>query len=214
MNYIYIIGTGSYAGVMLELAEACGYNVAGFYNAYGENSVNEIMDISVIGEFSECTENELKGKSFIVAVGDNKIRHDIMERVNALGGKTPTLIHPSAHISKSAVIGNGVYIHMGAVIWTKAILGDYTIISPNVVVGHHAKVGHSCLISVSSVVGAKIKVGDYTMFGIGSIAISGLGRIGENVMLGAGTTAVKEIPDNVLAVGSPARIIKDRKPIE
>lgn len=214
MKEIYIVGIGSYSEVMYELAVDCGYIVKGFYDAYDGDHISEIMGKTVLGHFAKCTCEDIKGKYFIVAVGDNKIRHSIMSRIDDYGGYLPTLIHPDAKISSSAQIGKGVYMHMGVVVWTKAVIGDFSIVSPNTVIAHHAKVGNACLISVSSVVGARVCVGDYTMFGIGSIAITGVNNIGKNVMLGAGTTATKDIEDNVLAVGSPARVIKQREPIE
>ena len=214
MKEIYIVGIGLYSEVMYELATDCGYTVNGFYDIYNGEYRTEVMGIAVLGCFSELDASDIKDKDFIVAVGDNKMRHDLMLKIEECGGNLPTLIHPEAKISKSARIGKGVYIHMGAVLWTESEVGDYSIVSPNTVIAHHAKVGQSCLISVSSVVGARVHVGNYTMFGIGSIAITGVDTIGENVMLGAGTTATKNIEDNVLAVGSPARVVKQREPIE
>ncbi|HQB40063.1 MAG TPA: hypothetical protein PL053_12440 [Deltaproteobacteria bacterium] len=45
------------------------------------------------------------------------------------------------------------------------------------------------------------------MVGAGSTIIPNL-NIGENVVIGAGSTVISDLPDNVTAVGSPARIIK------
>jgi len=212
MKDIYIVGAGTYGEAMYELAEDCGYNVVGYYDESDEKIGTDVMDVPVIGKLSEC--KDIQGKKFIVAIGNNKIRHDIMTDIISKGGDVPTLIHPTAKISKTAVIGKGVYIQMGAVIWTKVEIGDFSIISPNTVIAHHTKIGHSCLISTLCCVGASIEVGAYTMFGIGCIAITGIERVGHNVMLGAGTTVIDNVEDNVLMVGSPARKIRDRQPVE
>lgn len=214
MKEIYIVGSGTYGDAMFELAEECGYRVMGFYDDDTSKHGKNIMNTTVIGGFSALTDSEIAGRNFIVAIGNGKIRHDIMENINERGGITPTLIHPTAKISKSAKIGKGVYIQMGAVIWTKAELGDYVIISPNAVIAHHSKIGHSSLVSTSCVVGASIDIGAYCFFGIGSIVITGVKKVGKNVMLGAGTTVIKDIEDNVLMVGSPARVIREREPVE
>ncbi len=214
MKDLYIIGAGTYGEVMYELAEACGYNVCGFFDESDEKQNADIMDKKVIGKFSECDADFVKDKRFVVAIGANKIRHDIMTSILNMGGSLPTLIHPSAQISPTAKIGCGVYIHAGAYIWTRVTIGDFTIISPNTVIAHHTTIGHSCLISTLCTVGASINIGEYTMFGIGSIAITGIHSVGRNVVLGAGTTATKDVEDNVLMVGSPARKIRDREPVE
>lgn len=214
MKEIYIIGSGTYGEVMYELAEECGYKVLGFFDDDAEKSGEMVMDTPVIGRFCDLDDSEVSGKNFIVAIGNNPTRHKIMENINKRGGITPTLIHPTAQISKSAKIGKGVYIQMGAVIWTKAELGDYVIISPNTVVAHHSKIGHSSLISTSCAVGASVEVGEYCFFGFGSIVITGIKKVGKNVMLGAGTTVIKDTEDNVLMVGSPARVVREREPVE
>lgn len=210
---IIIIGAGTYGEVMFELAESCGYQVVGFLDEDDNKLGEEVMGVKVEGKFSDWKVEDIRNKNFVVAIGNNKIRHDIMVSILANGGNTPTLIHPTAQISKSAQIGKGVYIQMGAVIWTKVHIGDFTIISPNTVIAHHTSIGHSCLISTLCAVGASLTIGNYTMFGFGSIAITGMKKIGDNVVLGAGTTVIKDVGDNVLMVGSPARKVRDRDPI-
>ena len=53
----------------------------------------------------------------------------------------------------------------------------------------------------------KIKVGDNSFIGINSIIMPGV-TIGSNVVIGAGSIVVKDIPSNSVAVGIPARVIK------
>lgn len=214
MKDIYIIGAGTYGEVMYELAETCGYNVIGYFDEDDNKLGTRVMGVEVVGKFSTLSSSKIVGKSFIVAIGDNKTRCDIMTRINNHGGITPTLIHPTAVVSKSANIGKGVYIQAGAVIWTKVIISDFVIISPNTVIAHHTKLGKACMISTLCVVGANLEIGDYTFFGIGSIAITGINKVGKNVYLGAGTTVIKDTEDNILMVGSPARKIKKRNPVD
>lgn len=213
MKNISIIGAGTYGEVMYELAEACGYAVEAFFDEDEDKIGTQVMGVPVKGKFSSLTDEEVAGKEFIVAIGNNKIRRDIMTDINDRGGVTPTLIHPTAYISASAQIGKGVYIQMGAVIWTKVILSDFVIISPNTVIAHHTKLGTASMVSTMCTVGASVEVGEYSFFGIGSIVITGVKSVGKNVYLGAGATVTKDVGDNVLLVGTPARVIKEREPI-
>lgn len=52
-----------------------------------------------------------------------------------------------------------------------------------------------------------IKIGDYVYIGNNVIILPGV-TIGNNVVIGAGAVVSKSIPDNSLAVGVPARVIK------
>jgi len=79
------------------------------------------------------------------------------------------------------------------------IHADYgvpTILGKGITVGHRAML-HGCT------------VGDYSLIGIGATVLNGA-RIGKNCIVGAHTliTEGKEIPDNSLVVGAPARVIR------
>ena len=110
LKEVYIIGAGTYGEAMYELAEILGYRVKGFYDEDDKKIDTMVMGVRVLDKFSNLKKDEISQKNFIVAIGNNKIRQNIMERINECGGKTPTLIHPTAIISPSAEIGKGVYI--------------------------------------------------------------------------------------------------------
>lgn len=206
---IYIVGAGTYGEVMYELVKILDYKVKGFFDEDDQKQGKPIMGSEVIGKFSQLKEHEIKNKQFIVAIGNNSIRYEIMMKINKLGGKTPTLIHPSAVISPSAEIGNGVYIHAKAYIWTKVKIGDYCIISPNVVIAHHSTIGKACLVSTQSSVGASIRIDDRVFVGMGSTIVTGVSSIGENTIIGAGATVLKNVEKNSVYAGVPARKIRD-----
>ena len=208
MNEVYIVGAGTYGEAMYELAEVLGYKVKGFYDEDEGKIGKVVMGVKVIGKFSQIVDLERQSKQFIVAIGSNSVRFDIMMKINQLGGKTPTLIHPSAIISPSADIGNGVYIQANAYIWTKVKIDDFCIISPNVVIAHHTSVGKACLISTLSGVGASIKIENKVFVGMGSTIVTGLSLIGENTIIGAGAVVLKNADKNSVYAGVPAKRIR------
>ncbi len=55
---------------------------------------------------------------------------------------------------------------------------------------------------------AKVKIGDYVFLGADCIVMPGV-TIGNRVIIGAGSIVTKDIPDNSVAVGNPARVISD-----
>ena len=206
---VYIIGAGTYGEVMWELAVLNGYEVKGYYDEDESKLNNMIMGTKVIGKFSDLPEADIKNNNYIVAIGNNDIRYNIMSRINALGGMTPTLIHPSAVISKSAKIGKGVYIQANAHIWTKVNVSDYCVISPNVVVAHHSSLGKACLVSTLSAVGASINVEDFVFIGMGATIVTGVTSIGKNSIIGAGAVVLKDVEENSVYAGVPAKKIRD-----
>ena len=72
-----------------------------------------------------------------------------------------------------------------------------------VTVGEGVTIGHSCILHGCS-------IGDNTLIGMGSIIMNGA-RIGKNVIIGAGSLVLENtvIPDNTVAFGRPAAVMRD-----
>ncbi len=141
--------------------------------------------------------------------------------IKAYKDKEP-VIHESCFIAETANIVGDVTIGSNSNIWYNVVIRadvDYvkigentniqdnsvvhnsagfpTIIGDNVTVGHNAIV-HAC------------KVGNNTLIGMGSIILDGA-EIGEETIIGAGALVApgKKIPSGVLAVGSPAKVVRE-----
>ncbi|MGD6778418.1 NeuD/PglB/VioB family sugar acetyltransferase [Sutcliffiella horikoshii] len=205
---IYIIGAGTYGEAMCELAEVLGYKVNGFYDEDEKKQGKPIMGTYVIGKFSDLAYDEINNKQFIVAIGNNELRHKIMNKIVENRGNTPTLIHPTAVVTPSAEIGKGVYIQANAYIWTKVKIDDYCIISPGVVIAHHSTIGKACLVSTLSGVGASINVGDKVFIGMNATLVTGISDIGENSIIGAGAVVLKNTDRDSVYAGIPAKKIR------
>ena len=52
-----------------------------------------------------------------------------------------------------------------------------------------------------------VYIGDNVWIGAGVIIVPGI-RIGKNSVIGAGSVVTKDIPDNVVAVGNPCKILR------
>ncbi len=104
---IYVLGVGHNTPVFIDLALACGYKIAGMYH-YAEGRTGEIdHGFEILGSFTDLFSSErLDGKNFLLSMGDIAIRKELTEKIEAKGGKIPTLIHPSAVISAFATIAS------------------------------------------------------------------------------------------------------------
>lgn len=210
-----IIGAGSYGEAILELANNCGFNIISFYDDNKEKKGKIILGVQVLGTINDLFKQRIDNKYFAVAIGNNNIRTDILEKIRLKGGNTPSLIHSSAGISPYAEIGRGVYIHPKSVIWTRVIIEDDCIISPLSLIAHHSVMKRGSFVSSSSAIGANIIIEEKAFIGIGSTIMTGVKKIGKNSIVGAGSVVIHDVLPNTIVAGVPAKIIKyrDRKKI-
>lgn len=123
--------------------------------------------------------------------------------INKLRGNTdiPTLI------KKGLSVGEDVFINFGCIIdesfcWLISI-GDHVTLAPNVhILAHDASTKKE--LGYTKIGG--VNIGNYVFVGAGSILLPGV-SIGNRVVIGAGSVVTKNIPDNSLAVGNPAKVI-------
>ena len=104
-------------------------------------------------------------------------------------------ISPRVYISKTVGLrhqGLGVVIHPNAEI------GENVVIRQNVSIGTNAKPGQG---------GFAPKIGNNVMIGAGACVLGNI-TIGNNATIGANAVVLNDVPDNSIAVGIPAKIIK------
>ena len=104
---LYALGIGHNSPVFIDLALACGYKIAGLYH-YNDTRTGEIdHGYEILGSFDDLFAKEsLEGMSFLLTMGDNRIRTELSNKIIEKGGSVPTLIHPTAVISAFAKISD------------------------------------------------------------------------------------------------------------
>lgn len=99
----------------------------------------------------------------------------------------------TAQIGKNTVLGYG---GLGIVIHFNAIIGENCIIFQHVTIGGTNKIQQVPVIGNNVLIGAGAKI-------LGPV------KIGNNVVIGANAVVNKDIPDNTLVGGVPARVLKE-----
>jgi galactoside O-acetyltransferase len=149
----------------------------------------------------------------------NQLRHSESAKKQALLSEMFADIGPNCYIETPFYANfGGRHVHFGKNVYanfnltlvddTHIYVGDYTLIGPNVTI---ATAGHPIqpdLRKSGYQYNASVHVGKNCWLGAGVIVLPGI-TIGDNVIAGAGAIVTKNLPDNVVAVGNPARVLRE-----
>ena len=104
-------------------------------------------------------------------------------------------------------LAEGVQIIQGAIVNRGVSIGKHTIVNTNATVDHDCKIGDFVHIAPGATLCGGVKVGKRTLIGANATVLPNC-EIGANVNVGAGAVVTTDLPDNVVVVGVPAKIIK------
>ena len=111
-------------------------------------------------------------------------------------------------IGDNTWIGQNCFFHSAGEI----TIGKNVGIAPGVKIltSFHGEEGAEKPILFSDLEFAEVIIGDDADIGIGAIILPGV-KIGKGVQIGAGAIVTRDIPDYAVAVGNPAKVIRQRK---
>lgn len=213
MKNIVLIGGGNQAHYTIDIIEKEGkYNIVGIIDSIQEIG-SDRFGYKILGRQENLKEliSIYNIEGGIISIGDNWSRYyvynqilDIVPDFNFVNA-----IHPSVVIGNTTELGVGIVAMAGCIFNPKAKIGNFTFFATGAQVEHDNEIGDFASISAGSLTGGYVKLGKFSAITLG-VTIMDRIEIGENTVVGAGSLVIKSLPDNVLAYGNPAKIIRDR----
>ena len=209
---VYIFGAGGWGRVIFDVAYRMGFSIIGFLDQ-NPNSWNQIIfGKKVLGNESILFSNTLSIQSLAIAIGDNnrrkKISIELQQRSKQL--ELLNLIDPFTMVSTFSSMGVGVMILPGATIQAGSNIGNGAILNNACSIGHGSDVGNFCHISHGAHLGGEVRIGEGTLVGLNATILPRV-KIGSWSVIGAGAVVTSDIPDRVVAIGVPARVVREIK---
>ena len=144
-----------------------------------------------------------------IIIGVNKPNNkiNVVKAFNSWNDSFIHLIHKSAQISSTTEIKKGVMINCLVSVAAYCTIGEFVTINRNVSIGHHTNIGAYSTINPGANIAGFVTIGKGSFIGMGANIIDNI-SIGSNSIVGAGSLVTSDIPDNVIAYGSPCKIIR------
>ena len=179
-----------------------------FISDFKKKHVISGIDVFNWEEFTKIySTNDAK---IVISVGEPKIRKELREIVTVGGYKLQTLIHPSSFTGTETHIGDGVVIQFGCFISCNVNVGDNALFQPHSSAGHDSIIGSDSVISSFVSISGACSIGDQVYIGM-NVPVKEKINIGTESIIGMGSVVLRDIPENVIALGNPARAIKDNE---
>lgn len=213
MKNIVLIGGGNQAHYTIDIVEKEGkYNIIGIIDSIHEVG-SDRFGYKILGRQENISQliEEYNIKGGVISIGDNWSRYYVYNQILEL---VPTFtfvnaIHPSVIIGNNVKLGVGIVAMAGCIFNPKSQIGDFTFFATGAQVEHDCQIGDFSSISAGSITGGYVKLGKFSAITLGVTVIDRL-EIGENTVVGSGSLVTKSLPDNVLAYGSPAKVMRNR----
>lgn len=207
---LILVGGGGHCKVVLsQIKKLKEFEIIGIVDNYKPIG-SPINGVNIIGTDEDLKKFYEKGiKYALITVGsikDNFIRYKLYKMVKEIGFILPTIISPSSIIDETVNIDEGTVIMPNCVIDANSCIGVNCIINSSTTIGHDCIISNHCHIAPGVHIAGGVEIDELTFIGIGATIIQGI-KIGKNVTIGAGSIISKNIFNNIITVGYPAKNI-------
>jgi sugar O-acyltransferase (sialic acid O-acetyltransferase NeuD family) len=143
----------------------------------------------------------------IVAIGEPLSRKEMYERLKLKGFPFARIVDPSARISPTAQIGSGCIVGPGSFVSSNSVLEENVMLEIHTIVGHDITIGMHSVISSCTILGGSAQVGKLSFIGL-NCSVKEKTTIGSHVVIGMQSAVFTDIPDGMIALGNPCRVVR------
>lgn len=208
---LVLLGVSNTVGDLIELAQACGYQV----EAIVLNAPEVVRPRTLTLEQRLA---RLAARPAIVPLASYEPRSEVEHLIAPVGHKREiaqtladrnlsyaTLVHPSALVSPSAQVGVGAIIGAGTVVGSLAVIGEHVTINRLVFVGHDSTIGDFSRLAAGCRIAGQVRVGSDVTVGMGGTLLEEI-EVGDGAVIAAGAVVRGDVAAFTMVAGVPATV--------
>ncbi len=197
---LLVLGATGFAKIAIDIVRSTqGLSLVGIVDMKYPN-VAPVMGLDIVGGYDALERLYADGcRNLFNAMSDKQGtgRAVTYEMARKIDFSFPNIIHPSAILEKSAILGNGNLVCAGAIIGSEVRVGNDCIINAGSIISHDTVLGDHCNIASGAVLAGGVTVGENTLVGQNVSVYMGV-RIGKNVTIQNGCSVFRNVPDNAV----------------
>jgi len=205
--YLVLIGGGEHASVIVDTIRsgAAAPDILGFVDPDSQAVIKADTKVRNLGDDSQL--KNLPPVAAVIAFASmaaQRARGRAVDRLSNFVVEWVTIVHPSASVSNSAVLGAGTVIMAGAIVQAGAIVGKHCVVNSGAIVEHDVVLHDYVQVASGAVVGGGAQIGEYAYIGLGA-SVRDHVVIGHDSIVGMGGAVVVNIEPESIVMGVPAR---------
>lgn len=199
---LVIFGCGGHARSVADVALSNGIGEILFVDP-NARPAERVLGFPVITDI-EFASKPRPDAAFFVALGDNRQRQEVFDRLVTDGMLPVALVARGIYRGAGVTIGDGAFVGAGAHLGPEARIGPNTIINTRSIVEHGSTVGAHTHVAVNVTLAGFVHIGDRAMIGAGATVIDRV-SICSDTIIGAGSVVIADITEAGTYVGAPVR---------
>jgi sugar O-acyltransferase (sialic acid O-acetyltransferase NeuD family) len=206
-RHAVIVGAGGHAVSVAETVRSAGLNIIAFVSEAGPAAA--LLGHPVVPAVPDGHVED--GGVIVIAIGDNTIREQVWARLRGTAplASFPSVCHASSIIAEDVSLAPGSVVLQGAIVGSGAAVGAGALINTGAILDHESVMEDFSSLAPRAVTGGRVRIGARSAVSIGAVIRHNV-TLGRDTVVGAGAYVHRDLPDEVVAYGVPARIVRSR----